>query len=209
MSPGAIFVTSFVVGLSGALMPGPVLTVTVSGAARKGFKAGPLVVLGHGIAEVSLVVALLFGLGALLKERLFFGFVGIAGGAILLLMGVGLLREKGRFELSAKEGTIGGNILWAGLLATVSNPYFFLWWATVGLTYIIIAQKYGWFGLGLFYSGHILADIVWYFSVAAALSVGKRLITAKGFRILNGACGVFLILLGTYFGSSGIRSLIL
>lgn len=201
--------TSFVVGLSGALMPGPVLTVTVSGATRKGFKAGPLVVLGHGIAEVSLVVALLLGLGALLKERFFFGFVGIAGGAILLLMGVGLLKEKGGYDLSANEGRIGGSIIWAGLLATVSNPYFLLWWATVGLTYIIIAQKYGWFGLGLFYTGHILADIAWYFLVAAALSAGKRLITARGFRVLNGACGIFLILLGIYFGSSGIRSLIL
>ncbi len=190
-------------------MPGPVLTVTVSGATRKGFKAGPLVVLGHGIAEVSLVIALLLGLGALLKERFFFGFVGIAGGAILLLMGVGLLKEKGGYDLSANEGRIGGSIIWAGLLATVSNPYFLLWWATVGLTYIIIAQKYGWFGLGLFYTGHILADIVWYFSVAATLSAGKRLITARGFRVLNGACGIFLILLGIYFGSSGIRSLIL
>ncbi|MCJ7662738.1 MAG: LysE family translocator, partial [Desulfobacterales bacterium] len=76
-----IGVSSFLVGLSGALMPGPVLTVTIAEATRRGFWAGPLIVLGHGIIEFTLFVALVLGLGSVLKHDLVFGVVGI-GGAI-------------------------------------------------------------------------------------------------------------------------------
>ena len=44
----SIFATSFVSALSGALMPDPLLTITLSESARSGFRAGPLVVLGNG-----------------------------------------------------------------------------------------------------------------------------------------------------------------
>ena len=53
-----IFFTSFVIALSGALMPGPLLTVTISESARRGFVAGPLLIAGHGLLELALVVAL-------------------------------------------------------------------------------------------------------------------------------------------------------
>ncbi len=52
-------VSSFVVALSGALMPGPLLTVTVGEATRRGFWAGPLIILGHGLLELTLVLLLL------------------------------------------------------------------------------------------------------------------------------------------------------
>ena len=81
-----IFVTSFGVGLSGALMPGPVLTVTIAEATRRGFWAGPLIVLGHGIIEFSLFIALVLGLGELLKHNLVFGIVGISGAIVLIWM---------------------------------------------------------------------------------------------------------------------------
>ena len=40
----AIFSSSFVIALSGALMPGPLLTVTVSESPQRGVVTGPLVV---------------------------------------------------------------------------------------------------------------------------------------------------------------------
>ena len=58
----AIFTSSFIIALSGALMPGPLLTFTVSESPQRGAITGPLVILGHGILELALVLALLSGM---------------------------------------------------------------------------------------------------------------------------------------------------
>jgi threonine/homoserine/homoserine lactone efflux protein len=203
-----IFVTSFGIGLSGALMPGPVLTVTIAEATRRGFWAGPLIVLGHGIIEFSLFIALVLGLGSLLKHNLVFGIVGIGGALVLIWMGLGMVRglKEATLKLKLKEGERSRPVL-AGLLTSVSNPYFIIWWATIGLWYIALSQRQGIMGLGSFYTGHILADCVWYFSVAAAITVGKKIMTDRTYRWLIGLCGVFLMALGLYFGSTGIKAL--
>ncbi len=56
-------ITSFAVGLSGALVPGPMLTVTISDSLKRGFIAGPLIVIGHYIAELALILLIFAGLG--------------------------------------------------------------------------------------------------------------------------------------------------
>jgi threonine/homoserine/homoserine lactone efflux protein len=84
-------ITSFVVALSGALMPGPLLTITVGEAARRGFWAGPLIILGHGMLELTLVILLLVGLGSILNTPLILGTVGLVGGGVLAWMGLGLI----------------------------------------------------------------------------------------------------------------------
>jgi len=80
----AIFISSFIIGLSGALMPGPVLTVAISETTRRGFWAGPLIVLGHAILEVTLLALLVLGFADLIRKPGLMGVVGIAGGAVLL-----------------------------------------------------------------------------------------------------------------------------
>src|SRR5208337_2637542 len=100
-SVAGIAVTSFLVGLSGAMMPGPVLTVTIGETAARlrpdtpglngraqvrGALAGPLIVLGHGILEVLLVAAVVLGLGRLLRLGPVIGTVALLGGAVLTWM---------------------------------------------------------------------------------------------------------------------------
>jgi threonine/homoserine/homoserine lactone efflux protein len=204
-----LFGTSFVVGLSGALMPGPVLTVTIAEATKRGFWAGPLIVLGHGIIEFALFIALVLGLGGLLKHDLVFGLVGVCGALVLIWMGAGMLKGAGQatLKLELKQGERSRPVL-AGLLTSISNPYFIIWWATIGLSYIAIAQQYGVIGLGSFYSGHIMADVVWYFAIAAAVTVGKTIMTDKTYGWIVGLCGGFLVCLGLYFGKNGAQTLI-
>lgn len=61
-----IFITSFLVAFSGAVAPGPVLTITISETARRGFWAGPLIIVGHGILELILFIAIFFGFNRIL-----------------------------------------------------------------------------------------------------------------------------------------------
>ncbi|MQL53248.1 hypothetical protein GFC01_13470, partial [Desulfofundulus thermobenzoicus] len=93
----------------------------------------------------------------------------------------------------------------AGILISLSNPYWSLWWATVGLGYIVLSLKQGVPGLASFFSGHILSDLAWYGLVAAAVAGGRRFLTPVLYRGILVACGFFLIFLGGSFIFWGVR----
>ena len=205
-----IFITSFIVGLSGALMPGPMLTVTISQSAVRGWIVGPLVVLGHGILELALVVAIAYGLGQFLAKGPVIGTIGIVGGAVLLWMGWSMVRDARKVSLviDGKRGAASLHPVWAGILSSLSNPYWTVWWATIGLGYIAFSMKYGMPGISFFYTGHILADLVWYVLIAALVHFGKRWTNDRVFQTLIALCGIFLIGFAAFFGYSGIKHLL-
>jgi len=198
--------TSFIVALSGALMPGPLLTVTVGEAARRGFWAGPLIIVGHALLELALVLLLLVGLGAWLNRPLILGTVGILGAGMLGWMGFMTLKasRQGRLEFEAK-GDSSLNPVVAGVLMSVANPYWLLWWLTIGLGYVMFAMTYGWVGVALFYLGHILADFAWYTLVSGAVAGGRRFLSDGLYRGFLVGCGVFLVGFGGYFAVQGVR----
>jgi len=233
-----IALTSFLVGLSGAMMPGPVLTITIGETAARlrprgstrdggdpgshasgqpagaqllrGALVGPLVVLGHGILEVCLVVAVVLGLGKLLVRNSVLGWIGVLGGAVLVWMAWGMLRSVRGLSLST--ATDGGerrrHPVLAGILTSLSNPYWAVWWATIGLGYIALSLKLGTVGLLAFYCGHILSDLAWYGAISLSLVLGHRLLTDRAYRGLVAACAVFLFGFGLYFGYAGVRALV-
>jgi threonine/homoserine/homoserine lactone efflux protein len=198
--------TSFIVALSGALMPGPLLTVTVGEAARRGFWAGPLIIVGHALLELALVVLLLVGLGAFLNRPLILGSVGVVGAALLGWMGVMLLKASRHSNLEFDpRANAGLHPVWAGILMSAANPYWLLWWLTIGLGYVMFSSKYGLLGVALFFGGHILADFAWYSLVAGAVAQGRRFLTDGLYRGFLAGCGLFLFAFGGYFGIQGIK----
>ena len=203
-----IFVTSFIIGLSGALMPGPVLTVTISQSATRGWVVGPLVVLGHGILELSLVVAIAYGLGQVLTHGSVIGVIGISGGIVLLWMGGSMLQGARKVSLVFEGGKGRASLhpVWAGILFSLSNPYWVVWWATIGLGYIAFSMKYGMMGVSSFYTGHILSDLVWYAFVSSLVHFGKRWANDRAYQAVIAICGVLLLGFGVYFGYSGVKS---
>jgi threonine/homoserine/homoserine lactone efflux protein len=199
-------VTSFIVALSGALMPGPLLTVTVGEAARRGFWAGPLIIVGHALLELALVLLLLAGLGVWLHRPAVLGTVGVLGAGMLGWMGVGLLKASrhSRLELDARTET-GLHPVAAGVLMSAANPYWLIWWLTIGLGYVMFSMKYGFLGVALFYVGHILADFAWYTLVSGAVARGRHFFSDKYYRGFLAGCGVFLFGFGGYFGIQGVK----
>lgn len=200
-----LFASSFILAFSGAMMPGPLFAVTVAESSRQGYKTGPLLMIGHGILEMALIAALLFGLAPFLADRKTFMAVSFIGGAILLIMAVMMLKTLPTLDLPASGTSRKSNsLIWSGILVSLSNPYWLLWWATVGLGCLGRSRPYGPQGIVVFFAGHILADFVWYGMVSAAVYRGRRVLKKTAYRILTGVCAVFLAVFGVYFLASAI-----
>ncbi len=204
-----IFVTSFVVGLSGALQPGPLLMLNIAEVAKKGFWAGPLLVAGHGIAEFAMLLLLAFGASALFQARGVAGAVSIIGGAYLIWMSIGIVRgirhsslDLRSDELEERWPSVGPVLV--GIWASVTNPGWLVWWATIGASYTVLALGGGVLGLLSFYVGHILSDLSWYSLVAAIVASGRHVLTDKVYRGILTGCGLLLLIIGGYFVVNGL-----
>jgi threonine/homoserine/homoserine lactone efflux protein len=86
---------SFILGLSGAMMPGPVLAVTITETLKRGFMAAVFIVLGHSVLELFTVILLSLGVGTVLNNTIAAGIIGLIGGGVLLWMTTGILKESG------------------------------------------------------------------------------------------------------------------
>ncbi|HWP97662.1 MAG TPA: LysE family transporter [Syntrophomonadaceae bacterium] len=205
MTLAALFGTAFVVGLTGAMMPGPMLSTTIAQSARRGWTAGPLMVLGHGTLELVLVMALMAGLANYLTLPTVSTVISLLGGAFLLYLGYSMSRQAaaGRILLYSSDGSgpesQGLHPVLAGVLISLSNPFWTLWWATVGLTYLTLALQGGPVGLGAFFSGHIMADLLWFGLVAGLVASGRRILNQQMYNFILLACGLFLLAMGGYF----------
>ncbi|MCL4514047.1 MAG: LysE family translocator [Firmicutes bacterium] len=219
----ALFLAAFAGGFSGAIVPGPFLTVTIDGVTRRGFKMAPLLVVGHAILEGLMVIALVFGLEKFLSNHTVTGTIGLVGGLVLVWMGYGMIQGAIRgaiaLELSgpgkssqtgprAPSGLRRRPVL-LGLVTSLVNPYWVLWWATAGVGYVVAAVTLGSAGVLAFYTGHILSDFAWYLLVGFGVAAGRKFFSTQVYRVIVSACGVFLIGLAVYFLWSGVRMLFL
>ncbi|AZR72024.1 lysine transporter LysE [Anoxybacter fermentans] len=209
MSILELFVSAFIIGLSGAMMPGPLLTYVINSSLRRGFIAGPLLVFGHALLELTLVILMILGLSKLFANSTFTAVVGIIGGSVLFWMGYGMIKAAIKKEISIedaspKEGKVSGLIL-PGAIVSASNPYWILWWATVGMTYLANASKQGIMGVSAFYFGHIFSDLIWYSFVAWIVAFGRKVLNDKMYRGLVAVFGVVLIYFAATFIIDGFR----
>jgi threonine/homoserine/homoserine lactone efflux protein len=204
-----ILVSSFLIAFSGAVMPGPVLTVTITESAKRGFLAGPLIILGHAVLESALVLLIVLGLADFMQRPAWIGTIGLAGCVLLLWLSFGMIKglRDATMDLAPGKGSPGGPIL-AGILTSLANPYWTVWWATIGLGYVVMSMKFGMVGVFIFFVGHISADLAWYSVVSYLVSRGKRRFSNHVYRVTVGFCALVLILFAFYFGLQGLRYLL-
>lgn len=199
----------WIIGFSGAAMPGPVTALIVTETTKRGFIAGPLITVGHVLLELAMVGALFFGLRDVLDQNWVAGSIGIVGGLVLLWMGYDIVRSAWHGEVSLRltqstqEAKSSRNPVLGGILTTIINPYWFLWWATVGAAALITFRGFGISGIIAFYFGHTLADWVWNNSIALAVAGGRRGMNERVYRGVLIACGGFMIAMSVYFLVSG------
>lgn len=186
-------------------MPGPVFTVTVSESVRRGAIAGPLMIFGHGILELGLVIALLTGCAPFLARDDVFSIVCLVGGAILCWMAYSMFRELPtmQLQLAAASEQKQKNLVVTGILLSLANPYWTIWWATIGIGYIMYSVEFGILGVIAFFMGHILADLSWYSLISFSVAKGGKFFNDTVYRWLIGFCATFLAGFAIYFFYSG------
>jgi threonine/homoserine/homoserine lactone efflux protein len=205
-----MFFSSLLIAYSGAMLPGPMLAVVVAESPRQGVRAGPLVVLGHGLLELALLGLLVIGLGPLLEREGVQAVLSLVGGAMLVVTAAAMLLTvaRGRAQLEWKEeggGRARGRAVLGGVLSRLSNPYWSIWWATIGLSLLTKAYALGAAALVAFYVGHILGDLTWYTAVSGVISAGRRWITPVLYRRMLVVTACFLLALAAWFLVSGVR----
>lgn len=186
-------------------MPGPVFAAVLAGAASSGFWYGPAVVLGHGVLELVTVLVLARGLGSVMARPVVTRGIAAAGGLTLLWLGSQMVRDgltqRVPTDLSG-AAQVDATPVVLGIVLSATNPYFVLWWATAGATYVALSLRHGAMGVAAFYTGHILSDLLWYALVAAMVASGRQLLgdAVRGpYNAVIAAAGAFLICMAFYF----------
>jgi threonine/homoserine/homoserine lactone efflux protein len=210
-----VFTFSFVLAIGAVASPGPISTAIVSQAPRRGWQVGPLVATGHSLVEFLFVLLVALGLGAGLTGHGVQTGIAFLGGFLLLWMGGMMLWQigRGKAHLPRAEETSkslsNGQFVGLGIFATLSNPFWYAWWVTVGAGYLsgYLSKAEGLIGVGAFYLGHIAADYTWDTLLSTVVGSGRRWMTDTIYRLLLLACGAFFIYLGGLFLVQGIRAL--
>ena len=186
-----------IISCSGAMQPGPVTATAIAMGARNRY-AGTLLAIGHGIIEFPLMVVIILGLGKYFKLQKVQIAIGLAGGVFLILMAIqGLLSLKAKADNKSKSLT--DKPILAGIILSASNPYFLIWWATVGLALATQATQWGIWAFALFALAHWSVDLTWLQILSWASFKGSVLLGPRGMRIVLMICSAALLVFGLFF----------
>jgi len=186
----------FFISLSGVMMPGPVFAVTVA----KGYRnkiAGALIALGHGLIEFPLMFLIYFGFTWFFTSSAVQKIISFVGGLILIYMSVQTFRAR-RKTGEEYEGSRHSSFV-AGVLTTSTNPYFFLWWTTIGATLITNSSVFGFTGFLLFAITHWSCDLLWDTFVSVTVFKSRRFWTKRVHEVVFSFCFVVLVGFGAWF----------
>ena len=201
MDPLNLAVTVIILTASGALAPGPLFLVTITQGIKTGTKSGIIFSIAHTIIEFTLVVLLALGLLSVANQPTVRLAVGAAGGAALIIFGTMQIRNSlhKTNETNSKRAT-NRNLFLIGLALTGLNPYFIVWWLTIGANLILLSLQFaGLGGVVFMYLCHVWVDYAWLTLVAGFAKRGAKILRFKGYRLMIAFFGAVLIYFGIAF----------
>lgn len=199
----AFLATVVVVTASGALAPGPLFAANLLQGAKGSLKSGFMISVGHTLVELPLVILIALGISSVMSFPGFSLVVGLVGGCALIGFGlvqiVGAARHRIKLD-EVQEAGIQKKALVLGVGLTALNPYFILWWLTVGLGLVVQAVELGaLLGVLIMYVSHVWMDYAWLTGTAYLSARGTMLIGGRGYRLLLLGLAAFLIYFGVGF----------
>ncbi len=192
------------VSASGVLTPGPLFFVNLALSKYGGFWSGIKIAIGHTIVELPLIILYSLPFIVLTFPSTIFSMlkvISIIGGVSLIVFGifyvVRTLSKNNNLTATTKPCRIENPIL-AGILFTGVNPFFFMWWISIGVKLISDSLQLLGYPLGLvfLFFVHIWMDYAW-------LGLSSYF-TSRGIKIVGSQYHKFIIILLTlplfYYG---------
>lgn len=193
------------ISFSGVMMPGPMFAVTLAKSFRSPW-AGAHLALGHAVIEVPLILLIYFGFAILFQNTAVQFGLSIAGGGMVIWLGISLLHARAKTAEAGKD--IPYSAFVAGIAMSGLNPFFLLWWATIGSLLVMRIQPFGTQGLAALIIAHWLCDLIWLSFVSVTVFKTHSLWGRRFQEWLFVGCGLLLIGFGVWFAVSGIQLVI-
>ncbi|MBM5805765.1 MAG: lysine transporter LysE [Candidatus Verstraetearchaeota archaeon] len=186
------------ISASGVMGPGPLTVATIATGVGRSWKAGLLVGAGHLVVELPLVLLIALGVLSFISEGVN-RWITLFGGIFMIAFGAATLRGARGAVIEGRGGGRGsGSPLVVGIGLSALNPYFIIWWLTVGTPLIMIAVgAMGLVGVGIMYISHVWMDFAWLSVLAGLGSEGKRL--GRLYPYLVGGLGVLIMVFGIQY----------
>ena len=191
------FASAIFISLTGVMTPGPVFAATVA----KGYKdekAGIKIALGHGLVEFPLMALIVVSLDYIFENDIVKLGIGLIGGTLLLFLGASMIKSRKLMADSDHEYIPYGSVM-TGAVTTLTNPYFLLWWATIGAVLVLNAQYFGPIIVVVFAIVHWSCDLAWYTLTSTVVFRTKHLWTPFVHEVVFGTCGAIMLVFGIYF----------
>ena len=195
--PFAVMVIA--ISASGVMSPGPLFTANIVYGLKEGKIAGLKIAMGHTVVEFPLIVFL--GLGTISLEtfpeyRILITVIGAIG--LFVFAG---LQIKSIFGKDFRNKTNSNkNSFLAGIFLSALNPFFIIWWLTIGI--VLITESialWGFSGIIILFIFHIWMDYVWLFAVAGFASKAKNVLSNNNYKILIVGLSIILVYFGVQF----------
>jgi threonine/homoserine/homoserine lactone efflux protein len=187
----------FVIGLTGALAPGPTLVATINASLTGDWTTGLKISLGHLIAETVIFLLIIMGLATVALP--YSAAISGIGGISLIMFGILTITGSRKATLHFSPARTITNPYIAGLVTSAANPYFLIWWLSIGSAMVIAGLQGGLVLAGIFMIGHWCSDIGWFTLVSTTVSQGTTILTDTSYRNIVALCGIFLVLFGVYY----------
>jgi len=188
-----------VISASGVMSPGPLFAANITYGLKYGTKSGIKIAIGHSLVEFPLVI--LLGIGILSMEIFpeFRAIISILGAITLFVFAFlqikTVLKKNKKIQTKPKQGPIITGILLSGL-----NPFFIIWWLTIGLKLISDAMAiWAFVGILIVFVLHVWMDFVWLGATAFLISKSKKIISNTNYKIIMLALSAILIYFGITF----------
>ncbi|MGC9346160.1 MAG: LysE family transporter [Candidatus Bathyarchaeales archaeon] len=147
-----------------------------------------------------MIFLILLGLSSVMTQ--YGGFIYVAGGFMLILMGAFMIKSRSE-EVKVEQSKVNPSIL-GGVFYTAFNPTQPVWWATAGLALLLQGlELMGTVGIATVTIGHWLADLIYYTFISYMIYKYGRYINPWQRQILI-ILGLFIAILGLYFMIRGI-----